>query len=274
MYAYSNSNIKYLPITTAAILASAAVLAMAWPHVVAAAHAEAARLIEQAPQTGAAEATSFYRLASTLDPGNRESYLGLAKIQIATGQSEAALRSLKHAGEETETLRLRLKTLVELGNFSGASLLADALAQPGASDADIILSGLAYALAERTGDIDALLSRVASPEAAQRLARAKAGNVTLAAELYASGLPNSSRTFAEKLPVSFKRNVLLGRISYAQNTRESLVAATGYFSSACTINPGDLSAHELLADVFAVRGMVAESSTQTILVQKIRSGRP
>ena len=274
MNAYSNSNIKYLPITTATILASAAVLAMAWPHVVAAAHAEAARLIEQAPQTGAAEATSFYQLASTLDPGNRESYLGLAKVQIATGQSEAALISLKHMGEGTEALRLRLKTLIELGNFSGASRLADTLAQPGASDADIILSGLAYALAERNNDIDALITRVTSPEAAQHLERAKAGNVTLATELYASGLPNSSRTFANKLPVSFERSLLLGRIYYAQNTRESLVAATNYFSSASTINPGDLSTHELLADVFAVRGMVAESSMQTVLAQKIRSGRP
>ena len=274
MNVYSNSDIKYLPIVSAVVLVTAAAIAMTWPYTVAFAHTEAAKLIEQAPYSGAAEASSFYQLASILDAGNHASYVGLAQIQIATGQSSAALISLAYAGEGTAVLKLRLKTLMELRRYDEALNLADSLAKPGASNADIVLSGLAYALAGRARYIDALITRVDSPEAVQRLTRAKAGNVLLATELYTSGLPNSSRALAETQPDTFERDLLLGRIAYAQNTNNSLIAATDYLRAAALINPSNQSTRELLAKIYTARGLFAEGSTQESLAQKIRSGQP
>src|SRR6185369_9119784 len=179
------------------LVSAASALALIWnpahTAVASTAKSQAARLIGEASAADSAEAAVDYQLATWLDPANLAGYLGIARIQIAAGHAETALKALDQAGEGSEASNLRIRTLIELGRTNEAADRAVPLAAPGSSDADIILAALAYALAGRTGDITALTPLVSTPQAAQRIARAEAGNVPLAGELYASGLPESSR---------------------------------------------------------------------------------
>jgi cytochrome c-type biogenesis protein CcmH/NrfG len=260
------------------LLSAAGVLAATLPQahasIQAAGRAQAAKLIGEAASASPPEAAVNYKIATWLDPSNQAGYLGLARIQIAAGNAETALKALERAGEGSEAASLRVRTLIELGRTTEAADRAATLAAAGRPDADIILAAITYALAGRTGDILALIPLVASPEAAGRINRIAAGEMPLAGELYANGLPESSRSLLAKLPMSFERNLLLARLHYDQHTPESLVTATDLLKLAVALNPGNAEAHKFLAAVYTERKLPAEAATQSELAQKLTGGRP
>ena len=263
-----------LTLTAIVIIASASALAGVWPIAVRAAHTQAASLIGEAGTANLAEAATDFRLATWLDPTNPAGYTGLAHTQILAGQPDAALTTLKRAGEGTAAAELRLRTLMELGRTNEAADRAAPFAALGRSDADIVLASLAYALDGRATELPALIPLVSTPEAAQRISRAAAGDLPLAAELYANGLPESSRTLLMKQPTSFERNFLLAQIFYSHHTEGDLASATDYLQTAVALNPSYIPAHQLLANLYADRKFTVESATQTALVAKLQSGRP
>jgi len=264
----------HLTLTAIIIIASASASAAAWPIAVRAAHAQATSLIGEAGNANLATAAADYRLATWLDPSNPAGYVGLAHTQILAGRAEAALTTLDRAGEGSEAAGLRLRTLIELGRTNEAADLAASFAAPGRSDADIVLASLAYALAGRATDLPAMIPLVSTPEAAQRISRAASGELPLATELYASGLPESSRTLLMKQPTSFERNFLLAQIFYSRHTEGDLASATDYLQTAVALNPGDIPAHQLLANLYSDRKLTAESAAQTALAARLQSGRP
>ncbi len=274
MHSSPTSNTKILVLATVVIIASAAALAASWPVAVVAARAQAASLIGEAGSANSAEAATDYQLATRLDPSNPAGFVGLAHTQILAGHADAALVTLDRAGEGSEAGRLRLRTLIELGRTNEAADRAASFAVHGRSDSDILLAGLAYALAGRTTDIPALIPLVGSPEAAQRLSRASSGDLPLAAELYASGLPESSRTLLMKQPTSFERNLLLAKILYARHSQPDLASAANYLKIAVALDPSGIAARQLLASVYSDSSLHAESAAQTVLITKLQSGRP
>jgi Tfp pilus assembly protein PilF len=274
MHSSSASNVKFLILTFLVIIATASALAASWPYAHTAAQAQASNLIGEAGTANSAEAATDYQLATWLDPANPASYVGLAQTQILAGQAGAALVTLDRAGEGSAAAALRLRTLMELGRTNEAADQATALATHTRSDADIILASLADDLAGRTTDLPVLIPLVSSPEAAQRISHAGSGKLALAAELYASGLPESSRALLTKLPPSFKRDLLLGQIYYARHTESDLASATAYLESAVAFNPSDIPTRQLLASVYSDRQLTTESSNQTALVEKLSSGKP
>lgn len=274
MSSTTSPNLKYFPLVAIVVLTTAGAMATTWPSMRQAARSESNRLVGYARASEPAEAASFYSIAVRLDPANQAAYLGQARLQLAAGKPEVALSALDHAGEGSAAAELRVRMLIELGRNSQAADSAASLLATNHTDANIVLVGLAYALAGRSGDIPALIPRVTAPEAAQRLARAQAGQLPLAAELSASELPVSARALLVTQPVSFERNLLLGRLYYQAHTPADLVAATNYLSEAATLNPSDRSAHLLLANIYSQRGLTAESLAQTALVAQLDAGRP
>lgn len=238
------STAAFISLATLVVLASATALAYSWPYAQGAARGESSRLVGDAARAKPTEALADYQLAVWLDPASIKAKLGLAAAQIKASQAEAALVTLEGAGQGSEAADLRLRANIELGRTD-----------PG--------SGLA-----------ALIGRQDSPEAVQALDRAEAGQLPLAVELYAAGLPESSSAILLKLPTSFERNLLLARINYDRHTLNSLVVATDNLSVAVALNPSDISAHRLYATVLAERGLNAESSHQTDLIRRLTFKRP
>lgn len=274
MHSSPTSNTKILVLATLVIIASASSLAACWPLAVRAAHAQSDSLIEEAGTANSAEAATDYQLATWLNPSNPAGYIGLAHTQILAGHADAALITLDRAGEGSEAGRLRLRTLIELGRTGEAAGRAATIATRGHSDADILLSSLAYALAGRITDLPALIPLVSSPETAQRISRASSGDLPLAVELYASGLPKSSRTLLMKQPTSFERNFLLAKIFYAGHSESDLASATDYLKIAVALNPSNLPAHQLLVRIYSDRKLLPESSAENALIAKLQTGRP
>ncbi len=271
---WTPSNVKFWVITGLALAGAAAGLASFWPRALAYARSESAQLTREAATAGRGEAQVDYRLATRLDPRNQAAFAGLARIQLAAGHSDEALSLLERAGEGSEVERLKVRTLIELGRYAPAAAAAGKLAVPGAQADDVVLATLADALAGRTTGIAALTPLLASPEALQRVQRVQAGNLPLAAELYATGLLESSSALLIKLPTSFERNLLLGRIYYARHTPSGLALAADFLSDAASLNPASLEVHQLLAAVYHDQNKFSEASRQDALVVKLEAGRP
>jgi Flp pilus assembly protein TadD len=255
-------------------VSAAALIAAAWPATLAAARRQSMELTAAGAQADGAEVEVDYRLATWLDSHNQTAYTGLAHSLVAAGRPEEALANLSGAGEGSEVEQLQIRTLIELGRYNQAATVATTLTAPGRPDGDLVLAALAYALAGRPTDATALIPRVASPEAAQGIARAGAGNVTLAAELYATGLLQSSSALLSKLPTSYERNLLLGRIRYTRHTETDLSQAVDFLTVATTLNPSGLEAHTLLAKVYRDQNKLPDATRQEALISQLQSGRP
>ncbi len=234
----------FLSLTTLVVLASGAALAFAWPYVLGAARAQSSVLVGEAASAPQAEALTNYQLAVWLDPASTQAKLGLAGAQIKAGQAAAAMKTLETAGQGSEAADLRLRADIELGRTDAAAGLAQ------------------------------LMARQSSPEAAQALRRAEADSLPLATELYAAGLPESSSAILRSLPVSFERNLLLGRINYDRHTTASLESAIGYLEVAVNINPSHLEARKLYAAALADTGHTDDSAKQQDLIKKLELGQP
>jgi hypothetical protein len=206
------SSAAFMGLAAITLIGAASLLAAAWPHALKAAHKQSDRLVAEAGTVSINEAAADYNLATWLNRSNQPAYLGLARTQIATGKAAQAVDTLGKAGQGSEASKLRIRTLLELNRPAEAADLANNLTQPGHSDEDLTLAAIAFALANRPDSITPLIPLMSSPEAAQRVIRIEAGKLPLATELYAYGLPESSRALLVTLPVSFERDQLLGRI--------------------------------------------------------------
>src|SRR4051812_17183209 len=112
MSSKTESNLLFFPLITLAVIGSAAALAAAYPALHAAAKSESTNLVADARKSGIAQAQSYYQLATLLDPGNTAAFKGLALGQLALGQPEAALVTLAKAGQGSDVLSLRVRTLM------------------------------------------------------------------------------------------------------------------------------------------------------------------
>jgi hypothetical protein len=268
------SSQKFWVIAALALALSTAGLAALWPAALAAAHHQSFGLVADGRRASGGEAFTDYQLAVWLNPANQAAFAGLASAQISNGQPGLALDSLSHAGQSPDVARLKVRTLIELGRNTGAADTARNLTAPGASPNDLVLAALAYAQAGRSSDIAAILPRVGSPEALTRVQRAQAGKLTLAAELSAEGLLNSSRVLLSALSPSFQRNLMLARIDYTRHTDTSLAQAATLLHQAISIEPANPAGHRLLSDVYTEQGNTAAATDETTLLNRLQAGRP
>ena len=220
------------------------------------------------------ESEADFRLASILNPRNTTAFIGLAQTQIAAGQPQLAVDTLKHAGQGSDVARLQVRTLIELNRPADAALAAAALTSPNATQSDLTLAGLAYALANRPADIAALMPRLSSPDAAGSVSRAQSGKFPLAASLYATGLLNSSSAILTTLPASYERNLLLAHINYARHTADNLTEAASLLTAAIAINPSAIEARQLLRSVYADQNNAVAAQEQAGFIAQLQAGRP
>jgi len=272
MHRPSPSTIKFSLLSGAVLLGTSASLASLWAYATNAARQQAAQLVQEGNTANGAEAQVDYQLATWLDPRNQPAYAGLARLQIATGQTDEALDSLAKAGEGSEVEQLKVRTLMELGRTNQAADEASKLTTPGHSDDDLILASLAYALAGRTID-DALIGRLSSPEAVQRVQKVKVSQLHLANELFATGLLKSSSALLVKMPDSFQRNLQLARIGFARHEPETLIQAENLLNRAILQNPTNLVARHLLSNVYRAQNKSIEAQAQEAFIAKVQSGR-
>ena len=264
----------FLSFTGLLVVATAASLAFSWPWLHEVARRQSVQLTSDAQSATPIEAEADFHLAVWLDRTNQPASLGLARAQLASGQAEAALATLRLAGQGSEVASLSLRTQLELGHNLAAVEAVPALLTQGAKDEAIILAALAYAQAGQTSSIPALNSLVSSPGALQHLSRISAGQLALAEELYVNGLPDSSNRLLKTLPTSFERNLLLAHIAVDRHATSELAAATSYLTEAISLNPADASTHQFLSQVYAERGLSAEATGQAALASKLLNGRP
>jgi hypothetical protein len=265
---------KFIIISSLVLVLGGVGLASLWPVALDAARAESGRLLIAGEHAHGPEAANDFLLATRLDSTNHRAYARLADTQIAAGHPDAALTSLSRAGQGSDVEQLKVRTLIELGRTNDAAGEAGTLTQVGRPDEDIVLAALALAANGRQADAAALATRVTAPEAAGRIARAGGSQFTLAAELYATGLLNSSSAMLGKLPVSYERNLLLARIRYARQTDADLAQAADLLTTATALNPAGLEAHSLLSKVYRQQNHEAAASTQDALFDKLTNGRP
>lgn len=216
-------------------------------------------------------AIASYQLASWLDPANPLVHLDLARSRLAAGQPTAALNELNRAGQGSEVSRLKVRTLMELGRNTEAATVAHAsLPDP----QDDLLRCLALAVTNDATGCDATMARESSPEALQRMLRAKSNTFTLAVELYAAGLQKSSSAILEQLPASFASSLLLGRIYYDTHTADSLQSARHRLEAAVATDPSSIATHQLLAAVYRDLGQLSAAEHQADLATRLVAGRP
>jgi thioredoxin-like negative regulator of GroEL len=263
---------KFWALTVIALLGSAAGLASLWPVSLAAARSQSVQLAADASRANGGEASTDYLLAVKLNPHNQTAYAGLARLQIATGHPDDALVSLAHAGTGSDVEQLKLRTLLELGRFDAAASAAGDLTTPGRSEADLLLAAEAYMLSGQPSQTTALAPRLSSPDAARRLARIQAANITFATELYANGLLKSSSAVLAKLPASYDSHLLQARINLAQNA--SPAETISHLAAANTLNPSNTAARTLLAQIYRSQNQPALATAQDALIHQLQTGRP
>src|SRR5580704_1804352 len=139
---------KFLIVAAVTLLAGAAGLAAFYPFVPPFVHKQSARLTRQASADGGV-ATADYRLAIWLNPANQPARLGLAAVQITAGGSQAALATLRPAGEGSVAEALRVRALIETNQAAAAVTTADKLTAENPTTTNIELAALAHAVANR-----------------------------------------------------------------------------------------------------------------------------
>ena len=268
------SNVKFFVIAFLVLVTSGSLVAFMWPSAITIAHQQAGQLVAEGALANGGEAEADYHLATLLDPGNTAAHLGLAQQLYSTGQFAAALRSQEGAGESATSQQIKVETLLELVRNQDAATAADSLLAVCSTDNCIKLAAFAYDVSGRTSDSTALASRVSSPEAARSITLAQAGPLPLAAQLYATGLLNSSSALLLQQPESFERDLMLGQIYSSSTQKTDLLSAADYLEAATTLQPSNLQAHQLLASVFRSLNQSSNAGQQDQLVANLQTGRP
>lgn len=272
----ANSMHSFAALSAIILICAAYCLAWSYPKLQAYRLDLANTLAQRGQTANGTEAVANYQLASWLDSSNHLVRFNLAKTLLANGQANAALIELKLAGNSRDVALLRLRTQIETEDTAGAVVGAQNLAAAdSASENDLILSCLAFAVAGQPADCQPLLGRVTSPEAIQSLKRVQVGSpLHLAAELYSAGLYKSSSAILSQMPVSFERNVLLGRIQFQEHTSASLNASRNLLETAIQLDPSSMTARQLLAACYRDLNEPSLAAQQDTLIAKLVSGRP
>ncbi len=274
MDSHRQSNVKFWVASVIVFVVSAAALAALWPSALSAARATSSRLASDG-QADRGVTTADYQLAVWLNPGNQTARLGLAAAQIEDGQAAAALATLGPAGQGSAVGALRVRAFIEDNQPVAAAAAGGGLVTQAPTDTNIELVALADASAGRPlTQNSSLISRLTSSEALQAVNRTDAGELPLAAELYATGLLHSSRRILLTLPQSYERNLLLANVDYDIHTQSTLTQASSVLSAAIAMNPADISTRQLLVQVYRAQGKPAEAFDQTTAIAKLQSGRP
>jgi hypothetical protein len=269
-----HDTISFAVLSAGILLAGAGGLAALWPTAHAAARSQSAQLLADGTQAGGTEAANDFLLATYLDPANQAAQTKLAQMQLAQGRPDQALRTLSRAGQGSDVEQLKVRTLMELSQTNAAADEADVLAAPGRPDEDLVLAGLAYAVTGRDAQTRDLAARVGSVEASGRLARATASSVTLATELYASGLLNSSSVILERLAPSYERNTLYARILTDRGTKAGLNQAAKLLNQAVAMDPASIETRRALAEVYRELHHQDAATEQETAIAKLQAGRP
>ncbi len=271
----SRSNVGFWLAAGLITVSAAGLAASAWPLVMATAHTQSDRLFEAGKTAQGSEAQLNFDLAVRLNPSNQPAALELARTQIAAGQSQQATRTLGRAGEGTEALRLRLKSQLELGRLNDAAASANKLATTvSTTNDDLVLAALTNILNANSERNQNLVGRITAPEAAGRVAAAQSDKITLARELYASGLLESSKRLLVKQPPSYERDYLLANIDYTQPTSDNLTSAEKHATTAVALNPVSQPARQLLIRILNASDKTEAAAKQQRLLAQLKSGRP
>jgi hypothetical protein len=268
------SSVKFFVIAFLVVVASGSLIALMWPTAITIAHQQAGQLVAEGALTNGGEAEADYHLATLLEPGNTAAHLGLAEQQYSTGQFAAALASQVGAGDTVSSQQIKVEALLQLTRNHDAATAADNLLTVCSTDDCLKLGAFAYDLDGRASDATSLEARVSSPEAARSITLAQAGQIPLAAQLYASGLLNSSSALLLSLPESFERDLMLGQIYATSVQKADLLRAARYLQASTSLQPSNLQAHQLLASVYRSLNQFSNAGQQDQLVSNLLTGRP
>ena len=270
---YAHSNVKFYAYTVFTLAGLSFVTAgFLVPSALSYAKSESIRYTNEAKQGQGSEAALDYRMAVLLDSHNEAAAVGLARVYLAGGRSDEALKLLDGVGENEEGLRLRTLTLTELNRYSDAKISADKLVAHG-NEADMLLAAATYKLGGYKTELAALDTRLTSVEALQGLSRLKAGEITEALELRSLGLPQSSSAILVKLPPSTPRSLALGESLLQKGDKDSLAQATDYLSNGIKLDPANIELRQMYSKVLRAQKKVDEADAQDALVLRLRQGK-
>jgi hypothetical protein len=219
-------------------------------------------------------ALADYTLAASVDPSDQTAYLAIANTDFSLGESANTLKALQRAGQGIAVCELKVESNLQLGHFTAAADATGPLVSPDSSDSNLHLAGLALAAANQTAAAQVLVPRITAIEAATSVQRATTDKMALAQELYVTGLLNASEAVLQPQPAGFERNVLLARILYRSNQKSDLALAANLLETAVYLNPSDISAHRLLAEIYKSEGQTSKASTQDSLISRLSFGQP
>jgi hypothetical protein len=263
----------FLTIGGLVILAAAGLIALGWPLLRQAAHAQANRLVAEGKRVGGQEALLNYQLAGLLEPGNPAAALAVAQLEASGGHYNQALRSLEAAGEGIEAVRLRLRLQIELASL-GIANSAGRLAAVATTDDDRLLVAMGYLVAGRPQDVPAVTAAMSAPKPLQRVQRASSSVTALGAELYAMQLVRASGRLLMKQPSSLTRDILLGHMAAAKRTPAAYAQARGYFEAALQHDITNTEARTGLIAALEALGNNQAAIQQIKLNGRLQTGRP
>ena len=267
------SNLKLYSVSAVTLVGSAFVAAgFVVPSLQSYAKSESTRYTVAAIKGQGSEAVIDYQLAASLDNHNEAAAVGLARVYLALGRSDEAMRLLERIGKNQGGLRLRAQTLTELGKYEQARSTVGTLLVHG-NEGDSLLAAAIYKLGNYNAELGGLDSRLTSVEALQALSRIRAGNLPLALELRALGLPVSSSTLLMKLPNSTPRNLALGEMLLAKGDKDSLSQAADYLSAGIKLDPSSVELRTVFANVLRAQKKTIEADEQDKLILRLRQGK-
>lgn len=262
------------------------------------AHSQAASYASDAAhQTAAATSLIELRTAQVLDPGNPAYRQQLADRYVARGNLSQAVAVLGATSDE----RIRKgQLLIRLGRASEAVAAVQGLAGTDAAitrsqayleegragesqaavtnpsnDAALIQLALADAADGNTTAVGPLIPQADSPDTQQQLRRIQSGGLTLAQELYASGLYQAATRVLTAVPDSSAKSVLQAHLWLSRQplTHQDLTAAQAAATQGLRLDPASLPLHSLLQDIDSQLGDQDGAAHEQQLIGQLQSGK-
>lgn len=210
--------------------------------------------------------------ALKLNPDNQDAKIALAKTKLEQGKTDEALKLLASVNN-VETARLRLTYYAEKGSLAEAKMAADYLATKATDSVDQLIAGLVLCETKDAAAASQLIARMSDSKAAQRLKSAGASTLSLALEMRAIGLENSSNRVISAVPRNVTRDLAWADALSGGNKTADLTAARDLYAGIVAGNPADIDTRDKLARILARLGDTEAANAQLKLVDKLRSGK-
>lgn len=293
---------KFVLAASLVIVLAAGLANLAQPQAASWRHHQTQNLVNQSVNQPGLAAESDLQLAKMLSPHDNTLLVKLAQAQIADGHLNAAIKtlapdtsqagesllaqtqmSLQHYPEATasyltlvqdhpsDLARIGLaKAWMERGNYGQALTALYAVGQN--NDLAYELRSFSLELQGVTSAEDCLCTYpVGSPQAVQAVMRAESSQLTLAQELYALGLPDSSQRVLIKLTGQTNLEWLLrAKIALGRPTPD-LRTASSALRRGLAIDPSNAEMHQLLLKVLEQQGDANGAKVQRLLLQQLSS---